>query len=105
MPREFIIESTSARGYHEQKTIVSASGDPIDAIIEALRFQLSYTRELVEPYDNENDPSGAYEGWSRIVISIDGQYDENGAWRGEADPPLTPLEQLAEVGKELNDGA
>ena len=102
--RQFVVEGTSAGGCGEQKTIVPASGDPLDAIIEAIRYHFSYRRALIEPYDEENDPNNYYAGWSRIVISIDGQWGEDGKWVGEADPESGPMEQLAQVGKEVGNG-
>jgi hypothetical protein len=97
--RIFTVEITSAGGWGGQHDIVPSSGDPIDAVIEALKYHLSQPRQAVEAYDEDNDPNGSYTGWSRVVISIDGKYDDRGNWQRECDPPdvPTPMELLAEV--------
>lgn len=82
----FTIEMTSDGGEPRQYTVAAA--DPGRAVVEALReFQYGVERgleALVQPYDKESDPRGSYTGWSRIVISLDGQ-EKDGKWVRECD--------------------
>jgi hypothetical protein len=94
----FTVEVTSAGGFHSQDE--HEAEKPIDAVAAVLTRFRHLTVEF-EDYDQSNDPQGSYPGWSRVVISVDGQYDGNGKWRRAGDPPPTPLEQLAEVGEEV----
>ena len=102
--RIFTVEITSEGEAPDHHSVVPASGDPLDAVIEALRFHThSPASRLFEKYDERNDPNDCYRGWSRIVISLDGSF-VNGKWVGEDEPPPTSLEQLAETGSEVSDG-
>ena len=79
----FIIEMTSNNPWAPRQLRVEADG-PGEAVIKALRdFQYGVERgldALVQPYDKDNDPQASYTGWSRIVISLDGQTDDSGEW-------------------------
>ena len=94
----FTIEMTSGNQGCPTQIDVEAR-TPGEAIVEALGLNSSREGalgDLIQPYDKENDPGGYYQGWSRIVISLDGRY-EDGIWRKECDPPPTDMELLAGV--------
>tara|TARA_Y100000034_G_C6744893_1_gene330745 strand:+ start:396 stop:692 length:297 start_codon:yes stop_codon:yes gene_type:complete len=94
--RTFTVEFTSENW---GQVDVQAS-TPGEAVAEALRARSSLEGalcDMIESCDPKEPTNGQYRGWSRIVISLDGQYNENGKWRREGDPPPTDMELLAEA--------